>query len=457
MNKGIDSVVEARIGRATYSLKRRSLLAALPCAVIAGAGLTAATSRTETKNPISLGGLSPFREVYLTPRREKTNLDAVIAYPFGERHNHYGEGLAHYVEHLVWGSIRGSGLGSGQHGNAWTSPQATLYWAQRGPNELRNTIERLAASAAPLVVDEAYAVRARDIVQREFDLTHLEDPMDAANSEMASKLFGDSTYARKTLGSKSTISRFTLEAARILHDETHHLSSATLHLRGPVTEQEVVRAIESIEGWPTPRAEMLNETLPLWSEAPEIVVNRAVPGLARPRIVKRKTVVPPLGFSWPEVFAAGNVLENWARSPKPGGLARPLFFNAFLAVSFDISLEPLGKAGLVLGINAEPDKRVSLSDLNDTLDQELARLFRVQDETSFDEMRYRELSSVDSVHDSLKANHERLIASLLAGTAYVPLAELSEALRDLTFARFQLFAQQFLKPRSAVTQLISTS
>jgi predicted Zn-dependent peptidase len=307
----------------------------------------------------------------------------------------------------------------GRNSNAWTSPQATLYWLSREPEALQDTIKRLAASAAPLVVDDAYALQERDIVQREFDLWRLEDPMDAVDVEMASRLFGDSAYARKTLGSKSSISQFTLEAARNLHDETHHLSSAKLHLRGPVAARDVIRTIEAIDGWPNPRAAALQETLPLWPAAPEDVLKRAVPGLSQPRVVKQKSFLRPPEFNWVEVFAARNILVNLALSTKTGGLARPLRYDAFLAASFDLSLYPLGKSGLVLRISAEPDKNVSLNDLNDALDQELAHLLRSPNETSFDEIRDRELASLDGVLDPLKTNNERLFDSLMWGTAYV--------------------------------------
>ncbi|MEL6754108.1 MAG: insulinase family protein [Pseudomonadota bacterium] len=166
---------------------------------IAGVGLGTAMLNRVTDTPISLGALGPFREVFLTPRDDQSDVDIAIAYPFGERHNPYGEGLAHYLEHLVWQSVRSAGADGGRHSNAWTSPQATLYWLSRAPDAMKDTIERLAASAAPLGVDEAYAVQERDIVQREFDLWRLEDPMDAAYVEMAGRLFGGSQYDRTSL------------------------------------------------------------------------------------------------------------------------------------------------------------------------------------------------------------------------------------------------------------------
>ncbi|MCJ8335879.1 MAG: hypothetical protein MJH10_16835 [Epibacterium sp.] len=450
-------MADALLKRSERSVTRRRLLIAAPCVAIAGGGIGNVIFNRRIDAPISLGRLGPFREVFLTPCDDQSHFDAAIAYPFGERHNPYGEGLAHYLEHLVWQNVRSAGVDGGRNSNAWTSPQATLYWLSREPEALQDTIKRLAASAAPLVVDDAYALQERDIVQREFDLWRLEDPMDAVDVEMASRLFGDSAYARKTLGSKSSISQFTLEAARNLHDETHHLSSAKLHLRGPVTARDVIRTIEAIDGWPNPRAAALQETLPLWPAAPEDVLKRAVPGLSYPRVVKQKSFLPPPEFNWVEVFAARNILVNLALSTKTGGLARPLRYDAFLAASFDLSLYPLGKSGLVFRISAEPDKNVSLNDLNDALDQEIAHLLRSPNETSFDEIRDRELASLDGVLDPLKANNERLFDSLMWGTAYVTLAALGAAVRNMTFARFQSFTEHLLKPRSSVSRLISVS
>lgn len=437
--------------------RRRTVLLGLSCAAAGAVGYGARSVRTSNNAPKSLGRLGPFREVILTEREEQSNVDVALAYPYGERDNPYEEGLAHYLEHLVWQNVRDAGTDGGQHSNAATSPEATVYWFSRAPDALATTVQRLAASAAPLTVDEDFAKQERDIVEREFDLRRSEDPMDAAHVDMASHLFLDSPYARMTMGSKASIRRFTLQAARQLHDQTHHLDKATLHIRGPVTNVEVRRALQRIVQWPIPRAEALPETRPLWPAAPEDHGSLSIKSLSQSRVVQQKSYVLPTDFDWAEIYAARNILVSLALSTKAGGLARPLRYDAFLAASFDLGIAPLGTEGLLFWLEAKPDQDVPLSVLNAALEQELRRLFESPSEASFQEVRDRELSSLDGVLDRLKTNDHRLSEALISGTSYVTLDALHLATHAMSFKKFQIFNGHFLHPRSAVTRLISST
>lgn len=437
------------------SLTRRGFVLAAPlvslggCLALGGADLGAAA-------PIVMGPVGPFRSVYLTPRDDQSDVDAAIIYPYGERHNPYAEGLAHYLEHLVWKNVREAGTDGGRHSNARTSPEATSYFLSREPSALSHTIDRLAASAAPLIVDEAYATQERDIVEREFDIYRLEDPMAETQTEMMSALFQDSVYSRQTLGTKSSIAQFSLAAARQLHDRTHHIATSTLHIRGPVSERDVCRAIAEIATWPEPRAQALPEAPAMWPTSPADIGERRVAGLTSDKVIQVKSYLPPAGFDWTEIFAARKILETMAFSTKSGGLARPLRYDAFIARSFDLGLYQIGQAGLVFWLEAQPDQNVSLRELNAALDTELARLLTAPDRENFDEIKMRELSDLDQILDPLKVNDQRLNNALAFGTAYVPLADLRAAIQRMSYARFQAFAQHLLSPRSSVTRLIST-
>ena len=457
----VRAMVSAKSKSLERSLTRRGVLLAAPfvslggCLALGGADLSAGLMGGTA--PISMGAVGPFRSVYLTPRVDQSDVDAAIIYPYGERHNPYAEGLAHYLEHLVWKNVREAGADGGRHSNARTSPEATSYFLSRDPTALSNMINRLAASAAPLVVDDAYATQERDIVEREFDIYRLEDPMADTQTEMMSALFQDSVYSRQTLGTKSSIAQFNLESARQLHDKTHHIDTSTLHIRGPVTERDVRRAIAEIETWPEPRAQALPEAPEIWPASPADVGERRVAGLTSDKVIQVKSYLPPAGFNWAEIFAARNILESMAFSTKSGGLARPLRYDAFIARSFDLGIDSLGQAGMVFWLEAQPDQNVSLRELNAALDTELARLLNAPDREHFDEIKMRELSDLDQILDPLKVNDKRLNNALVFGAAYVPLADLRAAIQRMSFARFQAFTQHLLNPRSSVTRLISTN
>ena len=448
---------DGRINPSKPLLTRRNLLVAAPLVALGGVVGGIALRTTDKDAPMSLGQIGPFRQVYVTPRDDQSAVDIALAYPFGERHNPYEEGLAHYLEHLAWRNATGAGTDGGSHSNALTSPHATVYFLSRPADALTSTLERLAATAAPLSIDTAYALQERDIVQREFDQSRLENPLDATWVEMTNSLFGGSPFARATLGSKNSIDQFTLGTAQQLHDETHQLATATLLVRGPVDQHDVRNAIGQIQNWPSPRAIALATDLPLWPETDHDLAMQTVGGLARGFVVQQKTFAQPAGFDWAEILAARNILENLALSTKAGSLARPLRYDTFLASTIDFDLSPIGTAGLVLTVEAEPDTGVELQDLNAALTDKLTDMLSAPDEQSFAELKDSEISWVESVLDPLKANHDRLFRSVLSGRAYVPLANLRTATQDLSYARFRSFTRHLLEPRSAVTRLISNN
>ena len=338
--------------------------------------------------PVSIAAEGPFANVFLIQRQDQSHVDATLIYPVGEWHNPYAEGLAHYLEHLAWANIRIAGEDGGHHSNAFTSPMATSYLLKRPADRLSNTLERLIASAEPLQVDTAYAIKERDIVQREFDLARLGDPMDAVLVETNAALFGDSAYRRSTLGTKQSIATFDLETAAKLHDQSHHLATATLFVRGPVSKQEVQAAISDVQQVPSPRAELLPLTPQVWPAKTETDIKYiSVKGISSPEVIWRRTVLPIDDLSWAKVYAARNILWEMVDSTRPGGLARPLRFDNFIASSFEFGVSTLGAQGLHLWFSAKPDSGVALGSLNGAVEKYLSGILEAPSEPLFEEMK----------------------------------------------------------------------
>ncbi|NVO25586.1 insulinase family protein [Donghicola mangrovi] len=441
---------------AKTKLTRRVVLTAASAVPLVGLGGLISHLRPDGDAPAALGPIGPFREVFVTPRDDQSTVDVVLCYPYGEAHNPYTEGLAHYLEHLAWQNLQGEDTDGERHSNALTSSHATAYWLSRAPDQLQDTIARLAATAAPLTASEAFALRERDIVEREFDLHRLDDPLDAVWNDSTRSLFGDGPYARSVLGSKDSIGQFSLSSARRLHDQTHQLSVATLILRGPVSPRDVSRAIGAINNWPAPRAALLPEALPLWPQAPLDFAYSHVSGLSRGKVIQEKTFTQPAGFTWAEIYAASGILTAMAHSTKAGGLARPLRYDAFVAASFDLGLSPLGTAGLSSWITAQPDRNVTLSDLDAALTRETMRMLDTPDEAAFEALRDAEATSIAADRDPSETNDSRLFNARFAGEVFVPLSDLHQATASLPYGRFRAFTRHLLSPRSAATRLVTT-
>lgn len=240
----------------------------------------------KTLAPVSLGSLGPFREVMLTHKDDKSRVSALLDYPFGERHNPYEEGLAHYLEHLAWANVRDAGDDKGNHSNALTSREATAYWLSRQPESLPDMLSRLAASASPLQVSREFAIQEKDIVQREYELRQLDDPMTAVWRESSKALYANGPYARSVLGTRSTIEQFSLDSAIRLHQQTHHLAEAKLLVSGPVSSSDLEQSISSIDNWPEQKVELLSAPSPLLpTHAEPDIAREQVSGISRPEVI----------------------------------------------------------------------------------------------------------------------------------------------------------------------------
>lgn len=442
----------------TFSPVRRGLLVLAPMACVGAGALGYQWFQDHTSEPVSVGSHGPFAQVYVVHKDDQTAVDAMLIYPFGERHNPAAEGLAHYLEHLVWANIREAGEDGGFHSNALTSPMATGYWLKRPPENLAETIRRLVASAAPLGVSDSYAARERDIVQREFDARRLDDPLDAIWRETDRAIYGDSAFSRTTLGTKDSIASFTRAEAQELHDQTHHLSTATLLVRGPVTPREVKRAIAALDGWPEPRATVLPRTLDLWpgKHAPD--VDRAtVSGLGRRTLVRRSSFVRPPEFNWSELTAARDILYEMVFSTRVGSIARPLRYDNFMASEFDFGLQWLSGVGCELWMTATPDVNVDFDTLNDMITQAMTSFLTDPSEELFRSLKQRRLDDVIRDRDPLDSNAEALTDALLSGVPFTSLRSFERALLALSYEDFKRFTQHFLTPRTSVIRMLSTS
>ncbi len=439
-------------------LTRRAALLGAPAVTLGAIGLGFGLSGKDSDTPTAIESSGPFRAVYLTPRDDQTHVDAFLMYPFGERHNPYAEGLAHYLEHLAWNNMISEGQDSGHHSNALTSNEATGYWLQRAPSELSEVILRLIASAKPLAVSEAYAVQERDIVQREFDLRVLDNPLHEVWTEGTKALYGDGPYARTPIGTKASINTYSLDAARRLHDETHQIEFATLLLRGPISERNVTTALDQIAERPTPRSAPLATDLPVWPEQPSLTLTKHVlPKISSEEVIVRRSFLPPGGFTATETMAARNILQHLALSTKPGGLAKPLRFDNFLSRSFDFGLYALGDAGFEIWLTAIPDAGVSPETLHAGIDEHLEAMLSEPNPQGFADIKDRELADLDGILDPLEQNDDLLFNALLKGTPFVPISELRDATAHLTHARFSEFTNHFRQPRSSTAQLVYKS
>lgn len=442
--------------RPISNLTRRRMIAG---GLVMAGGTTGLTHRWLGSNsdaPIALRDTGGFKAVYVIARDDQTNVDAALFYPYGERHNPMAEGLAHYLEHLVWNNVRTAGSDGGRHSNALTSPNATGYMLSRARDDLPQTLRRVIASALPLQSSPDYARQERDIVRREYDYRALENPMWSVWEDMDRAVFGNSAYARSTLGTPTTIATFDLAQAQILHDQTHQLMQATLIIKGPVTPADVTRAINAIDDWPIPRATPLPVAVPQWAERTELNLARCnVDGIGTPQVLMRQTHLQVPNMTWPQMISARDILFGMMFSTQAGGLLRPLRYDVFTARTIDAGLHTLGRDGLSFWLTVTPDQGITLDTLYAETSQHLTTLLTAPNAGLFDEIKDRLLDRYESDLDPAETNANALFDACILNAPFATTVELRSATRALSYADFNTFTRHLTAPRSAAVRLIS--
>ncbi|MEP2784752.1 MAG: insulinase family protein [Pseudoruegeria sp.] len=442
--------------RSTPNVTRRRIIAGGLMAAGATAGLTHLWLGSNSDAPVALRETGGFKAVYVIARDDQTNVDAALFYPYGERHNPMAEGLAHYLEHLVWNNVRTAGSDGGRHSNALTSPNATGYMLSRARDDLPQTLRRLIASASPLQSSPDYARQERDIVRHEYDYRALEKPMWSVWEDTDQAIFGDSAYARRTLGTPATITTFDLAQAQALHDQTHQLAQATLIIKGPVTPADVTRAIDAIDDWPIPRAAPLPVSVPQWAERTELNLARStVDGISTPQLILRQTHLGVPNLTWPQMISARDILLGMMFSTQAGSLVRPLRYDAFTARTIDAGLHTLSRNGLAFWLTATPDQGITLDTLYAETSQHLTTLLTAPGARLFDEIKDRLLARYDSDLNPADTNAHALFDAYVQNAHFATSAELRAATHALSYAEFNTFTRHLTAPRSAAVRLIS--
>jgi len=427
--------------------------------ILACIGLAAA-SWLHFKGEVGLARLSdasPFKAVYVLPDNDLSNATITLIYPSGETNNPYAEGLAHYVEHLAWQNVRDAGADGGRHSNAWTSSYATAYWLSRPPSELAATIQRLAATADPLVATRTEALQERDIVQREYDYRVGEERWEPLWAETREVLYRDTPFERSIIGTRESIESFMLEQAQQLHKRSHHLNQATLLVRGPLRVSDVENALATLNVNATPRADWL----PAPTNGPamptaEDVATRTISGIGTSLVVQQRYVPRPDGLMDAEYEVRSYALSDLLDSTKAGGIARPLRYDEFIARNFSLGLPNVGTVGFELWIVAEPDIGVTLDQLRTAITQTLDASLTNLDRGSFDEWKAEVIDDFEDkdAEELAEFDYDEVISALSEGRPYVSYASYIAALRKTTLEDVATFAGRFVTEASIVTRQV---
>lgn len=332
-----------------------------------------------------------FRSVSYIANPNIKDVFVYLIFPKGEADNPFAQGMAHYVEHLAWiSAFQESGA---SHSNAWTNLYTTGYWQRTTVHGFDDALRTLSRVTGPITVDDEFALQERDILLREYEYRMTEQPQLDVMRDMDRFINDGTPYVRSVIGDPSEIAHYSLSDAKTLHQDSHRLDNAALIVYGNIARDRVMAAT----GATTPFSDVADA--PRRPLVP--ATDHAVVGLDHPipdtfRYAKR---VPLPACGAPARCA---VLAALARdildSPRAGGIAGPLRFDAFIARHFEFDLWMTRDHWIDITFTAQPDTGIDLPQLRD-------RFIAVLDQTlnngvpqdSFDRIKARQMNGYASV------------------------------------------------------------
>lgn len=307
------------------------------------------------------GGLAG---VYFFPDRSPDLIETFLFIKSGAFYDEGREGLAHYLEHLVWlNAVNPDGRATtARHDGASLDGLTTTYSLKGKPEELDAYLETLTKVFEPPSLDEAFMREEVDIIKREYDYRVLERPLYPVYRDIQTHLFGKMGRGRAALGTPETISKFTPEAAVALHARTHVPANAVLFIMGNADLETVEPLVEKhfggmAAGSPPPRYERS-----AFQERREIL-ETSVEGLTSPRLIYAKRIMLETPLAKDRLQLRLSLLHSIWDSTLEGSLAKPLRFDDFITNNFSLSLSSIEPGEVLMTFNAVPDEGVELSSL----------------------------------------------------------------------------------------------
>jgi len=376
----------------------------------------------------------------------------------GEADNRGTEGIAHYVEHLAWLNATGRmDRDFVRHSNAWTRAHSTTYRMSGRASDFAELAQNMLRVFEPFELEQRFMLEERDIILREHEHRVGEDPYAPLRDDLARRLHGDNPPARSVLGHPDDIASFSLDEARTFHRQTHRPENAVLIVRGEVSGEDLQRVLRQMLGPATAASDVRPPHYTMGAHVRD-VRTRVVPGLTRPALLYFKVVKLPLaerrrGSGPPDIGQRLALLHEVLDSSLPGGLAKPLRFDNFIAASYRLGLRVVAPRHLQLEFFAHPDRGVSPDTLLRAFEQAMsdagARGIPVE---TFERARRRHLDELKRRRDRRAFEFDELVRVIELRTGKPPrgLAAYREDGRRITRAQLDTLLRALAGPGRVV-------
>lgn len=360
-----------------------------------------------------------LKAVYLIEEPDNAIIQVNLVVLAGEVDFDGPQGLAHYLEHLMfWHADSVSdGPYHGRGGNAWINGIITNYHNTGNKDELADLFGFAARLLTKPDLKRKFMIEERDVVAREYDLRVSENPDRKAYSTLMKMLFGANPAGRSTIGTPKSINALTIEQAIGFHKKYYVPANMVLLVSGNISPKEVRKRVEEAFGGVAP-----GESNPkLWFHSP-----------VRAELKELIEVTDSNAAFHSYKFAAltdwqgsGDPLSDWytiqfvkmlQRSSLPGGLSKPLRSDNFVVSGYDFFLRKMIDGQIMFGLQANPDDGVSFAEVDAAVTDAMASTAKLGvPAKTVDRLRKRWLQVAERRKDEADYIRNRFFEHLTAG------------------------------------------
>lgn len=362
---------------------------------------------------------TPLRGVYLIPDSKADTIRVSAIILAGEADSDGPEGLAHYLEHLMfWHADNVSNRTfHNRGGNAWVNGIVTNYYNEGGRDDLNDLFAFAGRLLTPLSLDEKFMRDEKKIVSREYDLRVSENPKWRIREQINKTLYGQSPVGRSLIGTPQTIALLNLEQVDRFRKTYYNPANMVLLASGDLSEPELRDHVhKTFRDFPAgaanpqqwrdmPVSEPLRNTLDI---ADELAKSNAYQYSSLSRWAGS-------GDGLQDIYTA-RFLSELLGSSLPGSLAKPLKINEFVVSAYNVRLDRKLRDQIQFFFQSRPDDGVAPETVAAKLRASLAELAdKGVPEKSLERIRKRMAQEADRRGDEPDYILSRALRNLTAG------------------------------------------
>lgn len=348
-----------------------------------------------------IGGL---KRGYFLQDKESERISVNLIIHVGEYDLSGVEGLAHYLEHLVYynaDKAHENGSIKERHANAYTGGTYTSYVNNGRADQFENMLRNMAEVFKKPELKTEFAISEIDIIRREYEFRMSDNPRAKIRENLVRKIYGLNSYARSVIGSKEDHDNFTPQLAYAIHEQFYKPSNASLFISGNINKRKVKKLVakyfNNLGGEQFQKQNIeVSFNAPSSRYVEEIIEEK----FNEARLIYLKEFSLPKGKTYEEISVAFDFLSAILNSTLEGGVAKPLRYDDYIVAGYSLYFEQTTSDRAMLSFSARPDNGVDVKTVLEKFEQVI---FDIGEDgipaKTFDRVRKREIANIEEYLD----------------------------------------------------------